>query len=91
MWCGMKKRREDGVGMMIKLDPEITVCEPDVCDPRVMAVNIKLFGFSIRVITCYSPTESDGSPLQKDEFYRTLRKAINKKREAPESSYRWRL
>ena len=80
MWCGMKKRREAGVGLMVKVDPEITVSEPDVSEPRVMAVNIKLFGFNLRVITCYSPTNIDGSPMQKDNFYRTVRKAITKKK-----------
>ena len=79
MWCGMKKRREAGVGLMIKVDPDITVSEPDISEPRVMAVNIKVFGFNVRVINCYSPTNVDGSPLQKDDFYRTVRKAINKK------------
>ena len=75
----MKKRREAGVGLIVKVDPEITVSEPDVSEPRVMAVNIKVFGFNLRVITCSSPTNIDGSPMQKDNFYRTVRKAINKK------------
>jgi len=78
MWCGMKKRREAGVGILIRIDPEISISEPDVINPRVMAVNIKIFGFNIRVVNCYSPTNVDGSHLQKYEFYRTLHKAFLK-------------
>ena len=74
IWCGKKKRRELGVGFLIKDDPRIIVDEPDVKDPRMLAVNITVYGFKIRLVNAYSPTEN-GNDTQKDAFYRLLEKA----------------
>ena len=74
VWCGKKKRRELGVAFIIKDDPRIIVDEPDVKDPRMLAVNISVYGFKIRLVNAYSPTEN-GSDTQKDAFYRLLEKA----------------
>ena len=79
IWCGQKKRRDAGVGVLIKKCREITFDEPDIIDPRIMAVNMQIKGFSIRLINVYSPTNCSGSDNQKDVFYRTIRKACNKK------------
>ena len=38
-------------------------------------MNIVVHGFKIRLVNAYSPTNTDGSVGQKDEFYRKLRKA----------------
>ena len=57
------------------------VSEPDVQDPRIIATNVIINGFKIRLVNAYSPTNTDGSIAQKDDFYRKLRKAcINKER-----------
>ena len=82
VWCGMKKRREAGVGLLIRVDPEIELKEIYVSDPRLIAANLKIYGFNTRVVNVYSPTES-GSEHQKDAFYRLLQKAckITKKHE----------
>ena len=78
-WCGMKKRRTAGVGFLIKVDKDITIADPDVNDPRVIAANLTLYGFKVRIINAYSPTESDCSESKKDDFYRLLKKAcVNK-------------
>ena len=79
LWCGKKKRRDAGVGLIIKVDKEIIVNDPDISDPRLMAINLKIYGFNIRLINAYSPTNIDGSIQQKDDFYRNLRKATCKK------------
>ena len=79
LWCGKKKRRDAGVGLIIKVDKEIIVNEPEISDPRLMAINLKIYGFNIRLINAYSPTNIDGSIQQKDDFYRNLRKAACKK------------
>ena len=76
MWCGQKKRRDAGVGLLIKIDHQIIIEEPDFNTPRVMAVNLTIFGYKIRLVIGYSPTNVDGSDLLKAEFYRNLRKAI---------------
>ena len=38
-------------------------------------MNINVHGFKIRLVNVYSPTNTDGTPAQKDEFYRKIRKA----------------
>ena len=73
-WCGKKKRRDLGVAVLIKDDPCIIVEEPDVNDPRIMALNITVYGFKIRLVNAYSPTE-EGNENQKNTFYRNLEKA----------------
>lgn len=77
-WCGMKKRREAGVGLLIKVDPNIIIGEIEIQDPRVISVNIKIFGFNVRLVNAYSPTEADISVSKKDMFYRLLKKACQK-------------
>ena len=74
-WYGQKIRRNAGVGVLIKKCKDIQFDEPDICDPRIMALNIKVKGFSIRLVNVYSHTNCDGSDNQKDTFYRLLKKA----------------
>ena len=76
-WCGAKKRREAGVGILIKVDKRIEVQNPDYEDPRIMAINLKIYGFCLRVVNAYAPTETGGSKSEKDTFYRNLSKACN--------------
>ena len=78
-WCGMKKRREAGVGFLVKTDPNILIGDIDVSDPRIITINIKIFGFNIRVVNVYSPTETDDNTNKKDTFYRSLKKACQKR------------
>ena len=74
-WCGQKRRRDAGVGIMIKVNRDIEINTPDVLDPRVMAINLKVHGFNIRVVNGYFPTNCDGSEYQKETFYRLLTKS----------------
>ena len=76
-WCGQKRRRYAGVGILIKQCKDITFDEPDVLDPRMMALNMKIKGFNIRVVNGYTNCD-DGLDNQKDIFYRSLRKACIK-------------
>ena len=78
-WCGMKKRRTAGVGFLIRKDDNIKFHDPDILNPRVIAMNIKIHGFNIRLVNAYSPTESDSSESKKDDFYNQLKKACVKK------------
>ena len=48
-WCGMKKKREAGVGLLIKCTKDISIDGPTYQDPRIMCFNLKLYGFSIRL------------------------------------------
>ena len=82
-WCGKKKRRDYGVGILVKIDPKINITEPDFNTPRVMAINLTIYGFKIRVIIGYSPTNVDENIHKKDEFYRNFKianEAIGKHR-----------
>jgi len=78
MWSGPKKRRLAGVGLLIKNCKEISFDVPDFLDLRIIAVNIMINGFKLRLINSYSPTNCDGSDIQKDLFYRMLKKACTK-------------
>ena len=61
----MKKRREAGVGFLIKVDPNINIKETNILDPRMMALNLKIYGFNIRIVNVYAPTESDSNNSKK--------------------------
>ena len=78
-WCGMKKKREAGVGILIKCAKDIDIDGPTYQDPRIMCFNLKLHGFNIRLVNGYAPTETGGSNTQKDEFYRSINKMCEKK------------
>ena len=74
-WCGRKKRREAGVGIIVKVDKQIEVVDPDFQDPRIIAMNLKVYGFNLRIVNVYAPTDSGGSQNEKDVFYRAVNKA----------------
>ena len=50
LWCGMKKRREAGVEIIIRVDSEISYKEPDILDPRILAIVMIVHVFIFRVI-----------------------------------------
>ena len=58
-WSGHKKRRKAGVGFLIRVDENIEISDPDIQDPRFMSMDLKIYGFNLRVINVYSPTESE--------------------------------
>lgn len=76
-WCGPKRRRNGGIGVLLKVDKNITFSEPDFQNTRIIAMNVTIHGFKSRIVNVYSPTNTDGSCSQKDEFYRNVRKACN--------------
>ena len=77
-WSGPKARRIYGVGFIVRVDKEIVFKEPDVNDPRLMAMDITISGFNIRVVNAYAPTEPSCESA-KNSFYRILRKAAVKR------------
>ena len=77
LWCGKKKRRDAGVGILIRSERGITFSEPDFNDSRVMALNINIHGFKTRVVIGYSPTNVSDSEAMKDDFYRNMKKACD--------------
>ena len=77
-WCGQKRRREAGVGILIRVHPDVEINAPDVNEPRIMAMDIKVYRFNLRIVNGYSPTDSGGSDNQKQVFYQQLKKACAK-------------
>ena len=45
IWSGKKKRRDAGVGILVKNDPSIITEDPDFSNSRIMALNINIYGF----------------------------------------------
>lgn len=78
LWSGRKKRRDAGVGLIIKLCNDIAFDDPDIEDPRLMAINLTINGLKIRLVNAYAPTNCDGSEQQKDLFYRLVKKGCMK-------------
>ena len=77
-WSGPKKRRDAGVGILIRQCKEVSFDDPDILDTRMMVLNAKIKGYAIRLVNAYAPTNCDGSEINKDTFYRMLRKAGKK-------------
>ncbi|XP_066921086.1 uncharacterized protein [Clytia hemisphaerica] len=77
-WSGFKRKREAGVGILIRIDKFTEIEAPDFNTPRIMGVNLKIHGFNLRVVNVYSPTDCDGTDEQKNKFYSDLKKASKK-------------
>ena len=60
-WSGPKKRRDAGVGILIRQCKEVSFDDSDSMDDRIMAMNIKVNGFNIRLVNAYAPTNCDDS------------------------------
>ena len=71
-WSGPKMRRDAGVGIMIRQCKEVTCDDPDILDARIIAMNIKVKGYAIRLVNAYAPTNCDSSETSKVTFYRLL-------------------
>ena len=62
---------------MTKVDKDITYSEPDIQDPRVIAMNITVQGFKLRIVNVYFSTKTDRTISQKDNFIeKSVRPAI---------------
>ena len=79
-WCGMQRKREAGVGLLIRNSEDIIIHEPDVKNPRILALNLVVYGFNVRLVNGYAPTNCNPSENKKDEFYNQLRKACTEKK-----------
>ena len=77
-WSGYKRKREAGVGILIRIDNFTEIEAPDFNTPRIMGINLKIHGFNLRVVNVYSPTDCDGTDEQKNKFYFDLKKASKK-------------
>ena len=76
-WSGFKRKREAGVGILIRMSNDIEITDPDFTEPRVMGMNLKLNGFNLRVVNAYAPIDCDETPEQKRKFYNDLTRACS--------------
>ena len=77
-WCGKKKRREAGVGFLIKVDPNIIIKDYNMLDPRIITMNLMVHGFNLKIVNIYAPTNADDNENLKDLFYKNLQKVCQK-------------
>ncbi len=77
-WSGYTRKREAGVGILIRIDKFTDIEAPDFNTPRIMGINLKVHGFNLRIVNVYSPTDCDGTDEQKNKFYSDLKKASKK-------------
>ena len=72
------KSREAGVGIIVRVNRFIEISSPDVNEERIMAINLKIHDFNVRIVNGYSPIETGESDNLKDLFYRNLKTACVK-------------
>ena len=53
-WCGLKRIKRHGVGIAVRNCPYIHVDSVHNVNARLMAMDISVKGFKVRVISCYA-------------------------------------
>jgi len=76
-WSGYARKRIHGVGLVVKVDPNIEVNDIIYVTSRIIVADITLYGCKLKVICCYAPTEED-TVSAKDIFYNKIKSLINK-------------
>ena len=71
-WCGMNRYRRNGVAIAIRESKEIKLNTIHNVNDRLIAADITVQGFKLRVISCYAPTLDGSSLATKEAFYRGL-------------------
>ena len=72
-WSGLSTKRQHGVGIVIKVNPNVQIIEVISVNSRIIVVDVIVHGCSLRIINCYAPTE-ESTDTAKDKFYRLLTK-----------------
>lgn len=76
-WTGFEKKREQGVAIAVKRTRQIEILKINQISPRMMWVELKVRGMTIRVYSIYAPTNcpnQKGNEAARAEFWRQLRK-----------------
>ena len=74
-WSGFEKKREYGVGLLIRKSPFIQVENVNSHGPRHISASIVIKGCKVFVISAYAPTET-ATASAKSAFYCELNKII---------------
>ena len=67
-WPGHAAKRQHEVSIAIKVEIGIDIEEIIPVSARIILANVLLYGWSLRVICCYAPSEED-SDSSKNIFY----------------------
>ena len=81
-WSGNQTKRQHGVGIVVKVDPNIDIVEVTSVNSRLIVLDVNVYGCCLRIINCYAPTE-ESTLYAKNNFYCQLKKQfqnINKQR-----------
>lgn len=74
-WCGNTLKKHHGVGIAVKVAPNIDILEIHQINSRLIVIDVIVSGCSLRIINCYAPTE-ESAMTTKDSFYNALKKQI---------------
>ena len=65
-WCGKKRRPEAGVGFLIKVDSNVIIKDYNMLDPRIITVDLMVYGLNLKILNVYAPTNADENENLKD-------------------------
>ena len=86
-WAGYKNKRQAGIGILIRVEPNIEIISSNINDARVMGIDLKINGFNIRVVNAYAPTETTGTISKETKLLFPLVKS-NAKNSKTSKTYR---
>lgn len=72
-WSGNLLKRQHGVGVVVKVDPNIEITQVNPVNSRIIVLDTRVYGCSLRIICCYAPTE-ESTVTAKNSFYNDLNK-----------------
>ena len=67
-WSGNQTKRQHGVGLVIKVDPNIDIVEVTPVNSRLIVLDVNIYGCCLRIINCYAPSE-ESTISAKNSFY----------------------
>ena len=73
-YSGMKRRHEQGVGIIVKTDHNVQVLDVINVNARPMAIDVVFHGYKVRIVSAYSPNANAGSYSSKILFCCELKK-----------------
>ena len=69
-WSGYQKKREAGVGLVIRIHPDIIVGNIEYINHRIISSTMRIYGLNIKVVSIYAPTENyNGKKLLKQIIF----------------------
>ena len=70
-WNGLQRKRQHGVAIAIRKNPNIIIETIHYCSARLMAADVTIKGCKVRIVSCYASTLKTAFST-KQNFYREL-------------------